>query len=126
MVCSIRRTPKKCVRLSVTNCVLHHTDIRDGWLVFDISEADLGVYPSNNAGHSISFYCDDIHKTVQDLKSRGVEFSSSITDEKWGFLTHFRMPGNLEVELYQPKYAKRAVRKTSKLGVRARTRRKNR
>jgi Glyoxalase/Bleomycin resistance protein/Dioxygenase superfamily len=105
---------------------LPHIDIGDGWLIFDIPEADLGVHPSDKVHHSISFYCDDIHKTVEDLKSRGVEFSSAITDEKWGFLTHFRMPGNLEVELYQPKYAKRAVRKTPKLRVRARTRAKNR
>src|SRR5437899_10940559 len=77
-----------------------HNDIGKGWLIFDLQEADLGVNPSDKAHHSISFYCDDIHKTVQDLKSRGVEFSSRISDEGWGLLTHFRMPGDLEVELY--------------------------
>jgi hypothetical protein len=91
-----------------------HNDIGEGWLIFDMPEADLGVHPSDRAYHSISFYCDDIHKTVEDLKSRGVEFSSDITDERWGLLTHFRMPGSMEVELYQPKYQKRVARKTSK------------
>jgi Glyoxalase/Bleomycin resistance protein/Dioxygenase superfamily len=91
-----------------------HNDIGEGWLIFDIPEADLGVHPSDRAYHSISFYCDDIHKTIEDLKSRGVEFSSDISDEPWGLLTHFRMPGNMEVELYQPKYQKRVARKTSK------------
>jgi hypothetical protein len=76
-----------------------NNDIGEGRLIFDLPEADLGVHPSDKAYHSISFYCDDIHKTVEDLKSRGVEFSSAITDEGWGLLTHFRMPGNLDVEL---------------------------
>src|SRR6266852_2141009 len=87
-----------------------HHDIGEGWLIFDIPEADLGVHPSDNAYHSISFYCDDIH----------------ITDEGWGLLTHFRMPGNLEVELYQPKYEKRSTRKTSKRRVSPRSRTKKR
>jgi len=93
---------------------LTHHDIGEGWLIFDLPKADLGVHPSDKTYHSISFYCDDIHKTVEDLKSRGVEFSSGITDEGWGLLTHFRMPGNLDIELYQPKYAKRSTRKTPK------------
>lgn len=62
--------------------------------------------------HSISFYCDDINKTVRDLKTRGVDFTSGVTDEGWGLLTHFRMPGGLEVELYEPKYVKRARAKS--------------
>ena len=91
-----------------------HNDIGEGWLIFDLPEADLGVHPSNKSFHSISFYCDDIRLTVEALKSRGVEFSSGITDEGWGLLTHFRMLGNLEVELYQPKYEKHSTRKTPK------------
>ena len=93
---------------------LAHNDIGEGWLIFDLPEADLGVHPSDKTYHSISFYCDDIHKTVEDLKSRVVEFSSEISDESWGLLTHFRMPGNMEAQLYQPKYEKRILRKTSK------------
>ena len=94
---------------------LAHNDIGEGWLIFDLPEADLGVHPSDKAYHSISFYCDDIHKTVEGLKSRGVEFSSDITDEGWGLLTHFRMPGNLEVELYQPNMRSAQLEKRRKL-----------
>ena len=88
------------------------TDTGEGWLIFDMPEADLGCHPSERVFHSISFYCDDIKKTVEELNSRGVEFTSGITDEGWGLLTHFRMPGDLEVELYQPKYEKRARNKS--------------
>ena len=34
---------------------LAHNDLREGWLIFDLPEADLGVHPSDNAYHSISF-----------------------------------------------------------------------
>lgn len=101
-------------------------DAGDGWLIFDLPEADLGAHPSEKTYHSISFYCDDIDKTVEDLKSRGVEFSSGITDEGWGFLTHFRMPGKMEVELYQPKYPKRSHRKPSRTRRRGEALRKSR
>ena len=82
------------------------TDTGDGWLIFDMPQADLGCHPSERTFHLISFYCDDINKTVEELKSRGVEFTSGISEESWGLLTHFRMPGDMEVELYQPRYKK--------------------
>ena len=75
-------------------------------MIFDVEEADLGCHPAEEAYHSISFYCDDIKKSVDELRSRGVEFTSGITDEGWGLLTHLKMPGNMIVELYQPKYSK--------------------
>ena len=103
-----------------------HNDIGEGWLIFDIPEADLGVHPSDNAYRSISFYCNDIHKTVEELRLRGVEFSSGITDEGWGLLTHFRMPGGMEVELYQPTYEKRSRRKISRTKATTRARGKSR
>lgn len=98
---------------------LPFTDTGEGWLIFDLPEADLGVHPSKRASHSISFYCDDISKTVEELRSRGVEFTSGITDEGWGLLTHLRMPGGMDMELYEPKYAKR-TRGSSRTAQKAR------
>lgn len=85
---------------------LPYNDIGGGWLIFDVPEADLGCHPSEKDFHSVSFYCDDIHETVKQMKSRGVKFTSGISEESWGLLTHFLMPGDMEVELYQPKYEK--------------------
>jgi predicted enzyme related to lactoylglutathione lyase len=82
------------------------TDVGEGWLIFDMPEADLGCHPSDRVFHSISFYCDDIKKTVEELKSRGVQFTTGISDEGFGFVTHFQMPGDVEVQLYEPKYEK--------------------
>ena len=88
------------------------TDVGEGWLIFDMPEAELGCHPSDRVSHSISFYCDDIHKTVEELKSRGVEFTTGISDEGFGMVTRFQMPGDVEVQLYQPKYEKRARSKS--------------
>jgi hypothetical protein len=93
---------------------LPHTDVGDGWLIFDLPEADLGVHPVDESGkppsgtHDVSFYCDDIQGTVADLKARGVQFKDEIADHGYGFVTYLTMPGGLVVQLYEPKYAKRA------------------
>src|SRR5579864_8924267 len=63
-----------------------YTDVGDGWLIFDMPEADMGCHPADAehggpAGtHNISFYCDNVEQTVAELKSRGVEFTAPITD----------------------------------------------
>src|SRR5262245_24066241 len=88
------------------------TDVGDGWLIFDMPEADMGCHPADPAEgapsgtHNISFYCDDIEKTVAELKARGVEFTGPVEDNGYGFVTHFKVPGGFAVQLYQPKYAK--------------------
>jgi hypothetical protein len=92
---------------------LPFTDVGEGWLIFDLPEADLGVHPvdPNQPGgsHDVSFYCDDIHGTVAELKSRGVPFATDIADHGYGYVTYFAIPGGLRVQLYEPKYQKRAA-----------------
>ena len=73
----------------------------------------MGCHPADpdegapSGTHDISFYCDNIHKTVAELRAKGVEFTKEVADHGYGFVTYFKMPGNLEVQLYQPKYTKR-------------------
>lgn len=92
---------------------LPHTDVGEGWLIFDLPEADLGVHPVDpgqpGGSHDVSFYCDDIHGTVAELKSRGVPFATDIADHGYGYVTYFAIPGGLRVQLYEPKYQKRAA-----------------
>ena len=90
------------------------TDVGGGWLIFDMPEADMGVHPTaaddpHNppAGtHNISFYCDDVQATVKELTARGVEFIDAVQDFGYGLVTHFKMPGGVVVQLYQPLYKK--------------------
>lgn len=90
-------------------------DAGEGWLIFDVPAADIGCHPTrmdgweysgdgHASGESVSFYCDDIHATVAHLKEKGVEFTSEIHDVGYALSTSFRMPGDLEAELYQPRY----------------------
>lgn len=75
-----------------------HTDVGEGWLIFDLPEAEMGCHPADPAEGAvsgtpdISFYCDDIHKTVAELKARGVEFTDEVADHGYGLVTHFKMP----------------------------------
>ena len=88
------------------------TDVGGGWLIFDLPEADMGCHPSDtkdgqpSGTHHISFYCDDVHKTVAELRARGVEFIDGVTNVGYGLATHFKVPGDFTVELYQPLYRK--------------------
>ena len=56
--------------------------------------------------HHVSFYCDDLEKTVFELKEKGVEFTDDMHDVGYGLAIHFRVPGDFELELYQPHYKK--------------------
>ncbi len=86
------------------------TDVGDGWLIYDIPEADMGCHPATqrqgekSGTHYVSFYCDDITATVNERSGRGVEFTDEVSDVGYGLAIHFTMPGGVEVELYQPAY----------------------
>jgi predicted enzyme related to lactoylglutathione lyase len=90
------------------------SDVGEGWLIFELPEAEMGCHPADAkegspAGtHNISFYCDDIQSTVKALKKRGVEFVGDVADHGYGLVTHFKMPGGVEVQLYQPRYRKQS------------------
>jgi predicted enzyme related to lactoylglutathione lyase len=86
-------------------------DVGEGWLIFDAPEADLGVHPTENNDPpsgtcDISFYCDDIEATVRELSAKGVEFTGPVEDHGYGLVTHCKVPGGFEVQLYQPRYKK--------------------
>jgi len=86
-------------------------DIGDGWLILTPPEADLGVHPTDrpeppSGTADISFYCDDIEATVADLKTRGAEFTGPVEDHGYGFVIYMRVPGDFNIQLYQPKYGK--------------------
>jgi|SRR5581483_11690484 len=81
-----------------------YNDVGGGWLIFNLPQNEIGCHPADNVWHELSFYCDDIHQTVAELKTRGVEFTSDIMERDYGFITRLRAPGDMEIELYQPKY----------------------
>lgn len=89
-----------------------YTDVGEGWLIFNLPEAEMGCHPEDlskgcpSGTPYISFYCEDIKQSVAQLKAKGVEFTDQVSDQGYGLVIHFKMPGDIEVELYQPHYTK--------------------
>ena len=89
-------------------------DVGDGWLIFQLPEADMGVHPTDpreedgapSGTPDISFYCDDIATTAAELTAKGVVFSHPVENHGYGLVTHFRVPGGFELQLYQLLYGK--------------------
>src|SRR4051794_23945549 len=72
---------------------LPFSDVGNGWLLFDLPEADMGCHPideksgpPSGTAH-LSFYCDDIAGTVAELKAKGVEFIDEVQDHGYGLVT---------------------------------------
>jgi hypothetical protein len=88
------------------------TDVGEGWLIFDLPEADMGCHPASpkdgapSGTSDISFYCDHIEQTVKELEAKGVKFKGEIEDHGYGLATYFQVPGDFWLQLYQPRYNK--------------------
>jgi catechol 2,3-dioxygenase-like lactoylglutathione lyase family enzyme len=80
-------------------------DAGEGWLIFALPPGELACHPGDPGRHELFFMCHDIEATVAELKERGVEFTGPVSDEGWGLLTRFRVPGAGEMGLYQPRHA---------------------
>jgi len=81
-------------------------DAGGGWLIFALPPAELAAHPSEDAPgrHELYLMCDDIESTVADLKGKGVEFASPITEAGFGLLTSLKLPGGGELGLYEPRH----------------------
>ena len=42
--------------------------------------------------------------TVEELEARGVEFTTGIVDKGYGLAASFRVPGDFDMEVYQPRH----------------------
>jgi catechol 2,3-dioxygenase-like lactoylglutathione lyase family enzyme len=82
-----------------------HVDAGGGWLIFKIPPAELAVHPSDGSDRNeLYFMCDDLGATMSQLQSEGVDFSHGVSEERWGRLTRFRLPGGGEVGMYEPRH----------------------
>jgi predicted enzyme related to lactoylglutathione lyase len=85
-----------------------NVDAHDGWLIFELPPGEVAFHPDDTSRpsgrHELFLMCDDIDATVGDLRRKGVEFTEPITDEPFGRITRFRVPGAGELGLYQPSH----------------------
>jgi hypothetical protein len=85
-----------------------YVDAHAGWLIFRLPPAEVGVHPAegptfeSGVRHQISFMCDDIHKTILELRAQGVEIVGEPKTESYGITTTLRLPGGCDVMMYQP------------------------
>jgi catechol 2,3-dioxygenase-like lactoylglutathione lyase family enzyme len=83
-------------------------DVGRGWLIFALPPAEVAAHPADDADdngrHELYLMCDDIQKTVADLRKKGVEFVGDISDQRWGILARVKIPGGGEIGLYEPRH----------------------
>ncbi|HCV36756.1 MAG: hypothetical protein QF638_06505 [Acidimicrobiales bacterium] len=87
-------------------------DEGDGFLIFDLPPATLEPHtgppevdlrPGSQLIHELSFMCDDLKATVEELRNKGVEFRGEPIDKGWGDIIVMVLPGGVEMVLYEPK-----------------------
>jgi len=91
---------------------LPYVDAHDGWLIFRLPPAELGIHPESlDAGqdapsgrHELYLMCDDLDQTMADLGARGAQFAAPVTETSSGRRTSIRIPGGGEIGLYQPRH----------------------
>jgi len=85
-------------------------DAGHDWLIFALPPAELGVHPgegpSFDAGvrHQLSFMCDDLDATIDELRAKGIDIQGEPQEERWGITTTMVLPGGVDVMLYQPRH----------------------
>jgi catechol 2,3-dioxygenase-like lactoylglutathione lyase family enzyme len=92
---------------------LPNIDVHDGWLIFNLPPAELGIHPldtgavpesSNVDTHRLSLMCDDIEGAVAELEAKGVAFTGPVQDAGFGRTTDMVVPGGVIVQLYEPRH----------------------
>ena len=88
---------------------LPNVDAGDGWLIFESPPSEIALHPGPGwnldvGNHLLFLMCDDIETTMSELEAKGVEFLEPVSDEGWGLLAHFQVPGAGRMGLYEPRH----------------------
>jgi predicted enzyme related to lactoylglutathione lyase len=88
-----------------------HVDAGGGWLIFALPPAEIGVHPADGPTlesglrHQLSLMCDDIEATIAELKAKGIHVEGEPKDAGYGITVMLKLPGGVEVMLYEPRHA---------------------
>ena len=94
-----------------------HVDAGQGWLIFAAPPGEIAVHPAEEPGSpELYLMCRDIKKTVAELQSRGVEFPEPISEQRWGLLTHLKLPDGEKLGLYEPRHKMAIKMKAARRG----------
>ena len=81
-------------------------DAGDGFLIFKVPPAELAMHPEPGSPgrHELFLMCHDLAQTMREMSSKGVEFVGSVSEQRWGKVARFKVPGAGEIGLYQPSH----------------------
>jgi hypothetical protein len=81
-------------------------DSGGGWLIFALPPSELGVHPTGDDAprHELYLMCDDVTRTVRDLRRKGAEFEGGIKEVGFGRLTRLRLPSGATLPIYEPNH----------------------
>ncbi len=83
---------------------LKNVDAGEGWLIFALPPAEMGVHPSDeNDVYELYFMTDDVEAEVARLRDKGVA-CDDIADHGYGLVTAITLPGGGKLGLYQPRH----------------------
>jgi len=86
-------------------------DAGHGWLIFAMPPLEAAFHDSeSNDRHELYLMCDDITSTLKDLKSKNVKVSD-VSEQRWGRLATFTLPGGGRIGIYEPKHPSPLSRK---------------
>lgn len=83
-----------------------------GFLIFDCPPTtlephsgppEMDVHSGDSPTYELSFMCDDLVATVEELRAKGVEFRGGPIDKGWGIVIVMVLPGGVEMVLYEPR-----------------------
>ena len=83
-------------------------DVGRGWLIFALPPGEIAVHPAEDGAahgtHELFLMCDDLKKTVAELKAKGIELAREISEQPWGLATAIKLPDGAELGLYEPRH----------------------
>src|SRR5688500_4269768 len=86
-----------------------HIDAGQGWLIFSLPPAELGIHPVDHPGakagdHARSLMCDGIHATVRELRAKGIQVHGVPEAHGYGSTVMATLPGGVEIQVYEPRH----------------------
>ncbi len=87
-------------------------DAGEGWLIFALPPAEMGVHPSNGnfvqrhaehdlVGTVLYLMCDELRSLIKSLEAKSV-CCTGIEEAEWGPRTTIRLTSGGEIGLYRP------------------------
>jgi catechol 2,3-dioxygenase-like lactoylglutathione lyase family enzyme len=86
----------------------------NGWLIFKSGPSEIGAHPTHQVHqgqtydsprhHRIFLMCDDLGRTMAELRSKGAVFAGPVEAEAYGNTVMLKVPGADHIILYEPSH----------------------